>query len=181
MNIPDLWSLVTGLASIVSLLICLPEKYSNWRKYNVPIASGLAAWTLGRVSCEFSQSVHEIFQDPYLAVILIVVLVFIGTTIYVFSVLAKGNQIFYATLLISVFVSSGITPIFNIYSQINPAIPTQDYLEFAIMKERKGDFVSAINYYQKYVQKIDDKDSEKQVKQKIDTLRYNLLNQVNQK
>ncbi len=161
MNIPDFWSLVTGVASIVSLLLSIPEKYSNWRRYTVPIASGLAGWTFHSLSSEFSQSVHEAFQDPYLAVILIVILAFLGIAAYGFSVLARVGYPFYVSLMISALVTSGITPIFNIYSQINLAIPTQDYLEFAMMKEHKGDLTSAINYYQKYIQRVDDENSKK--------------------
>jgi hypothetical protein len=46
---PDLWSLVTGAASIVSLLISLADKFSTWRKYAIPLARALAGFTLGRL------------------------------------------------------------------------------------------------------------------------------------
>ncbi|PSM48495.1 hypothetical protein C7Y66_14385 [Chroococcidiopsis sp. CCALA 051] len=181
MNLPDIWSLVTGAASIVSLLLSLPEKYSNWRKYTLPTAYFLAGWTIHSLSSEFSQSVHEAFQDPYLAIIFLVVFAFLGLSVYVFSVLVRTGYVFHGYLIISIIVSSGITPIFNIYSQINPAIPTQDYLEFAMLKEQKDDLTSAIQYYQKYIQRVDDKDSKKLAQQKISTLRARQFNQVNQR
>lgn len=181
MNIPDLWSLVTGVASIVSLLLSIPEKYSNWRRYTVPIAYLLAGWTFHSLSSEFSQSVHKAFQDPYLIVILIVVLAFLGIAVYVFSVFIRAGYTFYAYAIILLMVSSGIPPIFDIYSQINPAIPTQDYLEFAMLKEQKGDLTSAINYYQKYIQRVDDENSKKQAEQNVSTLRYKQFNEVNRR
>lgn len=181
MNIPDFWSLVTGVATIVSLLLSIPKKYSNWRKYTLPTAYFLAGWTIHSLSSEFSQSVHEAFQDPYLAVIILVVLAFLGITTYVFSVLTRVGYPLYAGMIISVIVSSGIIPILNIYSQINPAIPPQDYLEFAMMKEQKGDLSSAINYYQKYIQRVDDENSKKQAEQKVSTLTARQFNEVNQR
>ncbi len=99
---------------------------------------------------------------------------------YCFSVFVRTGYIVHGYLVISLLTTSGITSISNIYSQINPAIPTQDYLEFAILKEKKGDLTSAINYYKKYIQKVDDTDSKTLAEQKIYTLKSRQFNEVNQ-
>lgn len=181
MNIPDLWSLVTGVASILSLLISLPPNYANWRKYTLPIASFLGGLTFGRISSEFSQSMYAAFQDPYLAVISIFFLATIGLILWVASIMERQNSPQYIYALVLMFLTFGIPGFFNTYSEMNPAIPVQDYLELARIKEHKGDLASAIIYYQKYILKVEDENSKEQVTQKISKLRSRQLNEVNQK
>lgn len=182
MNIPDLWSLVTGVVSIVSFLITLPPKYAKWRKYTLPIACFLGGLTFGRLSSEFSQSVYAVFQDPYLAVTFIITLVILFIALWFILVLTKQNESHFAYMVFIMSVLIGIPGVFNIYSQIskiNPAIPTQDYLELARIKESKGDLGSAINYYQKYLNKVDNEYSKKEVEQKIFKLRSRQINELN--
>lgn len=182
MNIPDLWSLVTGVVGIVSFLITLPPKYAKWKKYTLPIACFLGGFTFGRLSSEFSQSVYAVFQDPYLAVVFIIILVILVVATWFLSVLNKQNESWLAYSLFIMIVLVGIPGVFSVYSQIykiNPAIPTQDYLELAKVKESKGDLGNAINYYQKYLNKVDNEHSKKEVEQKIFKLRSRQINELN--
>lgn len=180
MSIPDLWSLITGIASILGLVFSLPKEFSAWRKYTIPITYIFGGIALGRMSVNLSQSIDAAFQDPYLVVTLIVIVIVISSTAALIVFMGKQNYDFNPFFFFLLIISMFIPFMFDTYSKINPEIPTQDYLVLARFKEQTGDLDTAIKYYNKYIQKTDDFKFNKEIEKKISTLKTKQLKTINQ-
>lgn len=178
MSIPDLWSLITGIASILGLAFSLPKKFSAWRKYTLPITYTFGGIAIGRMSVNLSPSIDAVFQDPYLLVTLIVILVIVSLPTVLIIFMARRNYLF-NPIVFFLLITLVLIPQFpSIYSAFKPEVSVQDYLELAIMKEQEGKWGSAINYYQKYLQATDDLSFNMQIERKISTLKSNQLNKI---
>ncbi len=71
-----------------------------------------------------------------------------------------------------VFLSTIVVPqIIKSYNDIAPMVATQDYLALARVKENDGNTEEAIKYLKIYSKRIDRADLQKQVNDRIDSLR----------
>lgn len=180
MSVPDIWSLITGIASILGLLFALPKEFSAWRKYTLPITYVFGGIAIGRMSVNFSQSIDAAFQDPYLVITLIVIIVVISSTAALIVYMEKQKYTFNPFFFFLIIISFFIPYMFDVYSKITPEIPTYDYLVLARAKEQTGDLNDAITYYQKYIQNTDDLHFNGELKEKVSTLKTKQLEIINQ-
>ena len=71
MNFIDIWAIVAGAASIISLLIVMSDKFPEWKKYISPIGFIFGGFAIGRVSAvAFPLAAHSI-QDTRFMTLLI--------------------------------------------------------------------------------------------------------------
>jgi hypothetical protein len=49
MDFIDLWTIITGFASIISLLIAIYDKFPEWNKYISSTGFLLAGFSIGRI------------------------------------------------------------------------------------------------------------------------------------
>jgi len=171
MYIPDIWAMVTGLASIISLLISVSNKFPNWKKYMHPVGFVFAGFALGRISLVLSPAANQVFQDPYLAGILIILLLLLIAGVISFIFMLKHGQPGLAYFIFLIIITMAAPQLMKIYSDANPAIPPGDYLKLATIKEENGDIEEAIKYLKKFIERTSDKSLKEKVNEKISILR----------
>lgn len=170
----DIWSLVTGLASIASFMFSIPAQFSNWRKYTIPISYTSLSFVIGRISLVFSQATNQLFNDPYLLFILIVLLLIVVVGGYFFIQMIHVDVRYSYTILVFLMVFF-IPQTVRLYPEIAPIIPAGDYLKLAQIKEQSGEFSIAIRYFQVYQNKVDNDEIKSQIDQEICELQYKQL------
>jgi hypothetical protein len=162
-------TIVAGVASVVSLIFHLSGKGPNVRQFTLPITAALVGFAIGRNNSDVGQGANIILQDPYLLLMLIIMVMFFGLGMYMiesFKVEAK------VSLIYLVFLSTIVVPqLVKSYNEISPTIATQDYLTLARAKENSGYIEDAIKYLNIYSKRVNRVDVQRQVSSKINNLR----------
>lgn len=171
MSVLDIWAILTGLASVVSLLLYLSEKYSHWRKYTVPTGWATAGFAIGRISGMFTPQVFQSFQDTrLLGMLLITFIVFVATFAFVIIQNRAGKHL---DSQFVIFLAFCYLPTFLIVyrnADVPLAIPMSDYLHLAKVKEERGDLAEAIRYLELYASKVETQATKTQIDTKTATL-----------
>jgi hypothetical protein len=146
--VPDLWSIITGVVGIISLLISLADKFASWRKYLVPATCALGGFAIGRISFSLGPGITEIASDPADSAFLIIILVIIGVVATIASSLVKQGQWFLGYGLVVVTLGIGlVSQVVTFYSKPRAArVSSDDYLALAEVKVQTGDFTAALRF-----------------------------------
>jgi hypothetical protein len=181
MGFLDIWTIATGAASIVSLLLAMSEKFPEWRKYVVPSGFLLAGFTLGRMSIGALPGAKESMQDPrFVGIVVIITLIFLMLYIFLRAMI-KRKQDYYAYFVVFMVLLIGIPQVMDKYFDAFPAVPKEDYLLLAKSKEKNNDIAGAIRYLEKYKAMTKDKALKSQVEETIARLQKAELGGANGK
>jgi uncharacterized membrane protein YiaA len=162
------WNIGVGIASVLSLLFHLSGKGAYLRQFTLPTTTALIGFTLGRNKADVEQTSNLFLQDPHLLFMFAVMLLLFGLAMYLVESTKPDAKISFIFL---VFLSTIVVPqLLNSYKDIAPMISTQDYLSLARIREISGNTDEAIKYLKIYSKRVD-KTLQKQVDEKIDTLR----------
>ena len=165
----NIWNLSAGIASIVSLIFHLSGKGSSLRQFTLPTTAVLVGYTLGKYNAEAEQTTSLLIQDPHLLLMLVVMLLLFGLTMYLVELTKPEAKI---SLIFLVFLSTiAIPQLIKSYNDIAPMVATQDYLALARIKESDGNTDQAIKYLQIYSRRVDRVELQKQVNERIESLR----------
>jgi hypothetical protein len=171
MKFIDLWSLVAGIASIISLLIVMSDKLPKWKKYIYPTALLLGGFAIGRTSFVLTPASELLFKDPIYLGLLVIIIIVIGPAIMLTHLMLKKNENWYAYLIFLMVLMIGLPNIMDKYLTAFKAIKKEDYLLLAKVKEDKSDYSSAIEYLEKYKNLSDSREFNEKIKEKIKTLK----------
>src|SRR5438132_4367315 len=103
---PDMWSTVTGVASIISLLLALGDRFATWRQYLLPVTAGLGGFALGRVSASIESGLGHLGSgstDAPVLLLLAATLLVIGG---IAAALLRKGETWYAYLLVAFALAS---------------------------------------------------------------------------
>jgi hypothetical protein len=165
----DIWNVLAGVASIFSLIFHLSGRDAGVKSFTFPITIGLVGFCIGRAGNDLSAASSQMFQDPYLLLILCILLMFFALAMYMVESNKMEARMSYIYL---VFLSTIIVPyMLRLYTDISPNISTQDYLLLAQTKENSGSTEEAIKYLRIYSKRSNSKDIQKQVDSKIEELK----------
>jgi hypothetical protein len=144
MNAPDAWSLITGMASVLSLLVALPERYANWRRQLVPFSAALGGFAIGRLSFVVG-SADQLLSDPAGARSLILMLSLIVTVALVAYALIRRGQ----TILGYGLVTFLILPVqlLTLYQRPTDVVSVDDYILLATGKAQARQFDTSLKYF----------------------------------
>jgi phosphoglycerol transferase MdoB-like AlkP superfamily enzyme len=163
------WTFAASIASIMSLIFHLSGKGSSLRQFTLPTTTALVGYTIGRNRAEVEQATSTILQDPHLLFMLIVMVLLFALTMYLVETTKPDAKI---SLIFLVFLSTIAVPqLIKTYNDIAPMVATQDYLALARIKESDGNTEEAIKYLKIYSQRVDRVELQKQVGERIDSLR----------
>jgi hypothetical protein len=137
--VPDLLFIASAVASIVSLFLTLAERFTEWRKYLLPLSCALGGFALGRVSVTLPNA-REIAGDP---VLLIAIAVSGVIAAFAFLLLNRGEIVF-AYMMVSISLVLILTKVISYYSETNNPASADDYLSLAEQKEHNGDLTGAV-------------------------------------
>ncbi len=173
MNFIDIWSIVAGLASIVSLFLVMKDRLPKWRRFISPAGYILAGFAIGRISVALlpgaTGSIHGIrFMGFFL-----VLLAFFGILFLIFLSMIKKIPDWHGALIIIVVIYLTIPHLLNGYNKAFPDVPREDYLILANIKEEKSDIAGAIRYLERYRSMLSDNKIIKQVDERIKKLQDN--------
>lgn len=162
-------TIVAGVASVVSLIFHLSGKGENIRLFTLPITTALVGFAIGRNNSDVGQGANLILQDPYLLLMLIIMVMFFGLGMYMVELSKADAKI---SLIFLVFLATIVMPqLVKSYNEISPTIATQDYLTLARAKEESGYIEDAIKYLTIYSNRVNRTDVKRQVSSKINNLR----------
>ena len=167
MKFIDLWTIVTGIASIISLLIVMSDKLPKWRKYISSLGFSLAGFAIGRISVGTILGVEQTLKDSRLTGFLMILGV-IFVMLYLFlREMVKRKQDFMAYMVVFMVLVIVVPQIMDKYFDAFPGIHKEDYLLLANTKEKNNDIAGAIKYLQLYKDLTPKKDVKDQIEKKI--------------
>lgn len=144
----DIWSLITGLASIVSLAIAIPDRYSSWRRWLVPAGWASAGVAIGRLSYSLGPSADAAFSDPALIGVLGILSVSLIAMYFVIRSVREALNV--EGIFIIIFVVGSMWAISSIVTRyldsIKPPLAISELLEFSKLKEQRGEIGLAVRY-----------------------------------
>jgi hypothetical protein len=163
------WTIIASIASIMSLIFHLSGKGSALRQFTLPTTTALVGYTLGRHHTDVEQISNLFLQDPHLLFMSIVMILVFALAMYLVESIKPDAKISFIFL---VFLSTIVVPqIIKSYNDIAPMVATQDYLALARVKENDGNTEEAIKYLKIYSKRVDRVELQKQVNERIDSLR----------
>ena len=173
----DIWSLITGLASIVSLAIAIPDRHSVWRKWLVPAGWASAGFAAGRLSYTLAPSADAAFSDPALIGVLGILSVSLVAMYFVIRSVREALNV--EGFFIIIFIVGSMWAISSIVTRyldsIKPPLAVSELLEFAKLKEQRGELALAARYLG-MARRISDDNVERQaIDIKIDELKTTQL------
>lgn len=163
----DIWSLVTGAASILSLLLALAEKFSTWRKYAIPLAGVLAGFTLGRLTASLQSASDHSSNDLTVAIVIILFVSLLGA---LSLKLVHNKEYSYAYIIFILGIILGLPKITESLRQLDSGFKFDDALEFAVTKESEGNLSKAETYYRMAAKLASSDETRKPILGKADEL-----------
>ena len=165
----NIWNMGASIASIMSLIFHLSGKGSTLRQFTLPTTAALVGYTIGRNRVETEQASSVLLQDPHLIFMLLVMVLLFALTMYLVESAKPDAKI---SFILLVFLSTIAVPqLITSYNDIAPMVATQDYLALARVKESDGNTDEAIKYLKIYSRRVDRVELQKQVDERIESLR----------
>jgi len=169
----DIWAIVTGLASIASLLLVIGDRFANLRKYLVPTSTFFAGFAIARL---FSTTI-SVIQVPNVqlsgTVVIVVTLVIVFGAITSLVILKEPR--FIIIVMAPIIIMILFLPLI-IDELRKDDLRASDYLSLSIIKEERGDIEGAIEYLKKYKETVDDVSVRNKIDDKIGKLQNELVN-----
>jgi hypothetical protein len=163
------WTFVASIASILSLIFHLSGKGSSLRQFTLPTTTALVGYTIGRNNPIFEQTTNALIQDPHLLFMIVLLVLLVALTMYLVETVKPDAKI---SLIFLVFLTTIAVPqLIKSYNDIAPMVATQDYLALARVKESDGNTEEAIKYLRIYSRRVDRVELQKQVDERIESLR----------
>ena len=179
MRFLDFWSLITGLASLISLFLALGEKFSNWRKYTLPLSCALGGFAIGRLSFTPLLGVEHVFNDGFSTGFMVIFFSIMLVVTVLAIILMRRNETNLAYIFFFMGMALIAPQIVQLYTETYNAIPIGDCLLLATEKEKAGDFENAITYLERCGKKIENKGLKEQIDKRIPELQQKLAERVN--
>ena len=163
------WTIFAIAASIMSLIFHLSGKGSYLRQFTLPATTALVGFTIGRNESKLEATSNLIQQDPHLLFMLILILLLFGLTMYLVESTKPDAKVSFIFLIFLATIA--VPQLIKTYDDIAPMVATQDYLALARVKETSGNTDEAIKYLKIYSKRIDRVELQKQVADRIESLR----------
>ncbi len=170
MQIPDIWSLLTGMASFVSLFLSVGERFARWRKYSLPVAAGLGGFAVGRISPSLLSGMDHLFSDPKATGFILLVFMIFAALILVAYLLMRHGQVMLAYFVFGMGIISVPTSIIPMYSKMIESVPPGDLVKLAQVKVTAGEYEQAIKYLESAKDKTKNDVFKKELQAQIDML-----------
>ena len=166
----DLWSFITGIAGIGSLLLALWDKFPNFKKFLLPIGYILIGFTFGRVSFLGEKVFLPVLSDSQAGGSLIVMFLLFLFAFFCFHYFMRKNETGYAYISIMMILSLIAPSLLQTFSKVSDKMNPSDYLKLSSIYEEKKEFDSAIKYLEKYSDTVKDLKLKEEIKNKISGL-----------
>jgi len=170
MNIPDIWSLLTGIASVISFFLTVGDRFASWRKYTVPAAAAFGGFAIGRISPSLSSGMDQLFGDPKAAGFILLLFMIIAAVTLAAFLLMRHGQTWLAYLVFMIGMISVPSGIMSSYSKIVDTVPAGDLVKLAQIKASAGEYEQAVKYLESAKDKTKSEGFKKELQNQIDVL-----------
>jgi apolipoprotein N-acyltransferase len=170
MHMPDIWSLLTGIASLISLFVSVGERFAAWRKYTLPTATAFGGFAVGRISPALSSGFDHLLEDPKVTGFILILFMAFAALVLVACLLMRRRQEWYAFLLLLLGFSPLIYVVMPMYSKILDGVPPGDLIKLAQLKTTSGEYEQAIRYLESAKNKTDNDVLKNELQRQIDAL-----------
>jgi hypothetical protein len=179
MNLPDIWAIITGIAGILSLFLVVNEKYTNWKKFTIPLCTGLVGFAIGRLSIIISSATDNFTSNHLSLIIVVFVLLLVSLAVFYIGMRYEQPGLAYMGMLFLIIMA--MPKVFDFYSEGKRSIPPGDYLVLAEHKETIGDYDGSIQCIETFMKINKDKVVNEKLKKKIDELRNKQISNIDVK
>lgn len=166
----DIWSLVTGVASILSLFLGNSEQFGQYKKYIYPIGFISLGVFFGRISTNLASSADALTSNPIMFGVILIVMGSLIAGYFILKIIQDNLQVPGGVLLISfVALYFGINGIVKTYlHSFNPQkLTTYELVELSKYKEKDGQLSEAKKYLNLALEYSDNNDEKQFLNQKI--------------
>ena len=170
MQIPDIWSLLTGIASLISLFLSAGERFAAWRKYSLPAATALGGFAIGRISPSLSSGMDHLFADPKTSGFILLIFMILAALTFVAYLLMRHGQVALAYFIFALGMISVPTTIIPMYSKMSELVPPGDLVKLAQIKVTSGEYEQAIKYLESAKDKTKNDVLKTELQKQIDVL-----------
>ncbi|WPF89522.1 hypothetical protein WEU38_04415 [Cyanobacterium aponinum AL20118] len=172
----DIFTIVTGIASLISFFMTLGDKFPNWKKYINPASWLLGGICIGRITytIPITSNLQSYFDSYSFSVLLIVFFMILALSLsaYVFH---RKNDLYRAFLILGLGCTLWIPTVLRTYSEVSVNIPPEDYLIIVNEKERRNEINDAIRYLEIYKNKANNNDVIENINLRIEKLNKKMI------
>ena len=170
MQVLDIWSLITGIASLMSLFLAAGERFANWRKYILPFAAALGGFALGRISPAVSSGMNQLSGNPELTgFIILSSTVIVAITLMSYFLIRHGKA-WYGYCLCFMGMVYIVLNVIPMYPKLLNIVPPGDLIKLAQLKIDVEEYEQAIKYLEVAREKTKNDVMKKELKDQIDSI-----------
>ena len=168
MSFMDIWALLTGVLTIISFLLVYADRFPKYTGTFKALMAFFSGFAVSRVLFPYLPTPGGSGQFSVWTLLATALIVSVGLLIlYAFK---RGDNQFVMWVMLFFLL-----PLFNGIGTFlktgGVEVPPADYLILAQQKEQLGDFSAAAEYFQRYLDKANDRTAEPVIKKKIEALK----------
>lgn len=164
---PDTWSLITGVAGLLSFLIAITDKFASFKKYTVPLTFALGGFAFGRLSFLGPSSTSSANGNYGSLIIIIVSLLILTAITYIFI---KVGQDSFAYMVFIIGVMTLPTKLVDTYNHSFDKLSYNDYIQLSKVKLTNKNYDSAIKFLEIAKEKTERDVVKTEIDAKIDSI-----------
>jgi hypothetical protein len=142
----DILAVVSGAAGIASFALTLVDRFSEWRRYLVPVSSFLVGYALSAASLLMFPSIAMGVSHEHSWPVIIIILALVAALVFLCMQFFKHGYAPFAWMTLYFGMLLGIPKLVETYTLSSGEVPFTDLLVLANSKEQAGDIAGAIHY-----------------------------------
>lgn len=172
----DIFTIVTGIASLISFFMALGDKFPNWKKYINPASWLLGGICIGRITymIPITDNLQSYFDSYSFGILLIIFLMISALSLFVY-LFHRKNDLYTAYLILVLGCTIWIPTVLRTYSEVSVNIPPEDYLIIVNEKEKRNEINDAIRYLEIYKNKTTNRDVVDNINLRIENLNEKMI------
>lgn len=169
----DALSLVSAIASIVSLGLALGLNSEKWKKWLLPFTYICIGISVGRITSNLNEIVDNIKADPVLPGALFIIISCLFASCYIIKVIHNTFADVPVGFLFALFIAGlfGIKGITKVYiDSERPQLSPYELIEYSEYKEKSGQLSLAKEYLNKALENTSDESEKRFIQEKLKKL-----------
>jgi hypothetical protein len=142
----DILAVVSGVAGIASFAVTLVERFSQWRRYLVPVSAFLLGYALSAASMLLFPSMAMGVSHEHSWPVIIIILALVAALVMMSLHFFKQGYAPFAWMTLYFGMLFFIPKLVETYTLSSSEVPFADLLLLANAKEQAGDIAGAIRY-----------------------------------
>jgi hypothetical protein len=174
----DALSIVSAIASIVSLGLALGLNSEKLKKWLLPVTYIFIGISVGRVTSNLNEIVDNIKADPVLPGALFIIIACLFASCYVIKTIHNTFSEIPMGFLLILFVAGlfGIKGITKVYiDSERPQLSPYELIEYAEYKEKTGQLSLAKEYLNKALENTDAESEKRFISEKLEKITHKQL------